>query len=59
MEIKLKKHGGRRTGAGRKPTGSPPTTAIRVDERLLPFLQEVKTRGVDDNLINKLLETLK
>lgn len=59
MEQQVKKHGGSRTGAGRRPTGKPPTQSIRVDARLLPFLQEVKARGVDDNLINKLLETLK
>lgn len=46
--------GGFREGAGRKPTGGAVTVPIRVDSRLIPFLNVVRLRGVDDSLLAKI-----
>jgi hypothetical protein len=46
--------GGIRAGAGRKPTGNAATVPVRVDSRLIPFLNVVKVRGVDNELLAKI-----
>ncbi len=46
--------GGIRTGAGRKPTGNAATIPVRVDARLIPFLNVVRARGVDADLLAKI-----
>lgn len=50
--------GGVREGAGRKPTGNYKTIPVRVDERLLPILNIIKNRGLDDALLTKIRDTL-
>lgn len=46
--------GGFRVGAGRKPTGNHKTIPVRVDERLLNFIEWTRKNGVDDVLLQTL-----
>jgi hypothetical protein len=57
MTETTKKHGGKREGSGAKPKA--PTTAIRIDNRLIELVSVIKssyTNGIiDDACINKLI----
>lgn len=54
MQVVKSGRGGFRQGAGRKPTGNAATVPVRVDARLLPFLNVVRARGVDSDLLTKI-----